>query len=119
MSDEIYDTAMSDLVDPLLPTRAHAIIQLSSLLEKKNPKAMANVNTLIDIFLDNLFHDDTYIYLTAIRALTCASLQFHEMVIPRLAKEFANLPKSSKEEKPIGQSMGIMKMIFVVVLSCD
>jgi len=97
MDDKVYETAMKDLVDPLIPSRAHAIVQLSSLLEKKNPKAIGNVNMLIDIFLENLCHDDSYIYLASIRALASASFHFHEAVIPRLGQEFANFPTLSKE----------------------
>ena len=106
MDDKVYDTAIMDLVDPLIPTRAHAIVQLSSLLARKNPKAIENVNTLIDIFLENLCHDDSYIYLASIRALASASLRCHEAVIPRLAQEFANFPTLSKEGKATANCPG-------------
>lgn len=88
-SDEAYDAAIRDLTDKILPTRGHAIIQLSQLLEKGNEKAEHNVQILIDIFMDNLLHDDSYIYLASIRALTSVSQKHHQVVIPRLAKEFA------------------------------
>lgn len=88
-SDEAYDAAIKDLVDPLLPTRGHAIIQLSNLLDKRNPKATRNVELLCDVFMENLQHDDSYIYLASIRALTSVSQSQHQIVVPRLAKEFA------------------------------
>ena len=96
MSNAAYDTTMNDLVDPLLPTRAHAIVELSTLLKNRNPKAMANIEILTDIFMENLYHEDSYIYLASIRALMSVALTYHQFVIPRLAKEFAGLSDLAK-----------------------
>ena len=117
-SDELYDKAIIDLVDPLLPTRAHAIVQLSSLIEKKNPKATENVDKLIDIFLENLYHDDSYIYLASIKALTSVSQHYHEIVIPRLAREFANFSNVTKESKIGSRSNGMFELFFLFLEIC-
>ncbi len=80
---------MVELSDPLIPVRGHSLLQLSRLIEARNPKALSNIEKLLNIFMDNLCHDDTYIYLAAVQGLVSLSQFKHEVVVPHLAKEFA------------------------------
>ncbi|XP_065062951.1 transport and Golgi organization protein 6 homolog [Rhopilema esculentum] len=94
---EDYDVAMKELSDPLLPTRGHAILHLSSLLERGDAKTLGNAEELLPIFLENLSHEDTFIYLASVRAIASLSKSRHRIVIPHLAKEFAMFPDKCNE----------------------
>lgn len=89
LSDEVYDAAMEELKDPLIPTRGHALLQIARVIEARNPKALANSDKLLNMLMDNLCHEDTYIYLAAVQGLVSLSDSKHAIVIPCLAKEFA------------------------------
>ena len=67
------------------------MIQLALLLRHRDPKAMQATDTLLKIFLEQLLHDDSYIYLAAIQGLVSLADVRADMVIPRLACEFANM----------------------------
>ena len=95
---EDYDVAMKELSDPLLPTRGHAILHLSSLLERGDVKTLGNAEELLPVFLDNLSHEDTFIYLASVRAIASLSKSQHSIVIPHLAKEFAMFPDKCNEK---------------------
>ena len=88
-SDQAFDIAMKELTSPLIPTRGHALLQLSLLFEHRNNIALRNNEKLLSVFMDNLSHDDTYIYLAAVRGLVSVANIHHKTVIPHLAKEFA------------------------------
>ena len=82
---------MKDLLDPLLPTRGHALITLSKLLRKRNKYALNDEDKLFDIFEANLFSGDTYLYLSAISGLLALVDVHHDKVLPMLCKKFAQV----------------------------
>jgi len=90
-----FDEALSQLCDPLLPVRGHAMIQLALLLRQRDPKAVQATDTLLKIFLEQLSHDDSYIYLAAIQGLVSLADVRADMVMPRLACEFAMCQKEA------------------------
>ncbi len=62
-----FDDAFQELFDPLLPVRGHALMALAKLLQARDKKAMEKKDTLLKIFKENLTHEDSYIYLSAIK----------------------------------------------------
>ena len=48
-SEDAYLDAMNDMLDPLLPTRGHALFQLSKLLQKRNKWAIKDCDRLLGI----------------------------------------------------------------------
>ena len=94
-SSSAFDEAFSQLCDPLLPVRGHAMIQLALLLRQRDPKAVQATDTLLKIFLEQLSHGDSYIYLAAIQGLVSLADVRADMVMPRLACEFAMYQKEA------------------------
>ena len=103
-----FDEAFSQLCDPFLPVRGQAMMQLASLLRQRDPKAMESADTLLNIFLEQLAHDDSYIYLAAVHGLVSLADIRANTVMPRLAREFAickmeasgvNVAKNEDKEK--------------------
>lgn len=88
-----FDEAFAHLCDPFLPVRGHAMIKLASLVRQRHPKAMESADTLLKIFLEQLAHDDSYIYLAAIQGLVSLADIRADTVIPRLTQEFATCRK--------------------------
>ena len=68
-------------------------MKLASLLHQRDPKAMESTDTLLKIFLEQLSHDDSYIYLAAIQGLVSLADIRADTVVPRLAHEFATFQK--------------------------
>ncbi|XP_033626737.1 transport and Golgi organization protein 6 homolog [Asterias rubens] len=93
-----FDEAFQELFDPLLPTRGHALRVLGKLLLARDSKAMQKKDMLLGIFVENLSHEDSYIYLSAIQALSCVADVFPERVIPHLCEEFVGGKKKVKRE---------------------
>ena len=62
-----FDEAFEELFDPLIPVRGHALLALAKLLQAHDAKAMQKSESLLKIFEENVSHDDSYIYLAAIK----------------------------------------------------
>lgn len=85
---EAFEEAMKDLTDPLLPVRGHALIMLARLLKEKDPRALAESETLLKIFEEHLSDDDTYIYLPCINGLVALAGIHPDRVMPHLCSTF-------------------------------
>ncbi|XP_048590647.1 transport and Golgi organization protein 6 homolog [Nematostella vectensis] len=101
-SGSSYDEALSQLCDPLLPVRGHAMLSLASLINHRDPKAMSKVDTLLKIFEEQLAHDDSYIYLAAVQGLVALAGLRPDPVLPHLARQFATCRKEPGPNKERG-----------------
>lgn len=87
-ASEAFEEAMKDLTDPLLPVRGHGLIMLARLLKEKDPRALAESETLLKIFEEHLSDDDTYIYLPCINGLVALAGIHPDRVMPHLCSAF-------------------------------
>nr|XP_030719387.1 hyaluronan synthase 3 isoform X2 [Globicephala melas] len=67
ITTEQLQEALLSAYDPQIPTRAAALRTLSRWIEQREPKALEMQEKLLKIFLENLEHEDTFIYLSAIQ----------------------------------------------------
>ena len=89
--------AFEELLDPLVPVRGHALISLRRLVEERDEETLGRRDTLLQIFKENLDHDDTYIYLAAMQGLAALADHAPQQVVPTLVHEYANLGTQAKQ----------------------
>lgn len=117
-----FDKAIANLADPLLPVRAHGIIALTKLIERRHPDATMKKDFLLCVFQvcsifhvfydfacivnfsllkmilsmqENLSHDDSFIYLAAINGICAMSSTFPDKVIEILVQEFVGMTQQT------------------------
>lgn len=95
-SSECYNKALLDLSDPLLPSRGHALRQLSKLLKARNTCAVRDEEKLFGIFESYLKHEDTYLYLAAVDGLIALVDVHHRSVMPMLCEKFIEMKTDGK-----------------------
>ncbi|TDH09249.1 hypothetical protein EPR50_G00084890 [Perca flavescens] len=86
--------------DPDVPTRAFALRVLTQMMRKENPEAVQAQEKILMLFLENLEHEDSFIYLSAIQGLAALADSYPERILERLLKDFQHgpsLPTSNKE----------------------
>ena len=105
-----FRNAMEELLDPLLPVRAHALRQLTSLIQSKDPEAISHSQKLLLIFRQQLEHSDSYIYLAAINGLVALGDKFPDQVVDTLCREFALFYGSQTNDVEC-KSMGLTKPV--------
>lgn len=92
-----FDRALQDLADPLLPVRAHGLMSLTKLIERNDPDVIAKKDIILCLFQENLKHEDSFIYLSAINGIATLATSYPQKVIELLVREFIDVTSASKE----------------------
>ncbi|CAL8357795.1 unnamed protein product [Lota lota] len=74
--------------DPDVPTRAVALRRLTRMVQERHPEALQAQEKVLLLFLENLEHDDTFVYLSAIQGLAGLADSFPGRILERLIGEF-------------------------------
>ncbi|XP_035521425.1 transport and Golgi organization protein 6 homolog [Morone saxatilis] len=95
-----FSDCLLEACDPDVPTRAFALRVLTQMVKKENPEAVQAQEKVLVLFLENLEHEDSFIYLSAIQGLSALADSYPERILERLLKDFQHgpsLPTSNKE----------------------
>ncbi|XP_048254734.1 transport and Golgi organization protein 6 homolog [Haliotis rufescens] len=101
------EQAFKELCDPEIPVRGHGLLRLTHLIQNKDSSALSRLETLVKIFEENLQHQDSYLYLASVNGLAALTDRYPDVVVPRLAKEFAETgpQKSAELRMKLGESL--------------
>ncbi|XP_060933350.1 transport and Golgi organization protein 6 homolog [Limanda limanda] len=86
--------------DPEVPTKAFALRNLTQMVQSGNPEVVQAQEKVLVLFLENLEHEDSFIYLSAIQGLAALADSFPERILERLLEDFQrgpSLPMSDRE----------------------
>ncbi|XP_056137878.1 transport and Golgi organization protein 6 homolog [Lampris incognitus] len=95
--------AFSDLLleacDPDVPTRAVALRALTRMIQDGIADTVEAQEKVLMLFLENLEHDDAFVYLSAIQGLAVLADSFPEKILQKLLGEFQNNPSLPTSDK--------------------
>ncbi|XP_063555746.1 transport and Golgi organization protein 6 homolog isoform X2 [Gorilla gorilla gorilla] len=97
--------------DPQIPTRAAALRTLSCWIEQREAKALEMQEKLLKIFLENLEHEDTFVYLSAIQGVALLSDIYPEKILPDLLAQY----DSSKDKHTPETRMKVGEVLMRIV----
>ncbi|XP_006820404.1 transport and Golgi organization protein 6 homolog [Saccoglossus kowalevskii] len=100
-----FDTVFTELKDPLLPVRAHAIRKITKLLDRKDEQALKMKESLLDVFQENLHSDDSYMYLSVIQGLVALVDVNTQPVMALLCQEYRSDKNSVEMRLKIGEAL--------------
>ncbi|XP_034282579.1 transport and Golgi organization protein 6 homolog isoform X1 [Pantherophis guttatus] len=83
---------LSGAYSPDIPTRAAALRHLSRMIEQKDPGALKTREKLLKVFVENLEHKDSFVYLSAIQGVALLSDASPQDVLPFLLTQYAGAP---------------------------
>ncbi|XP_055520881.1 transport and Golgi organization protein 6 homolog [Leucoraja erinacea] len=95
--------------DPEESTRAAALRTLTRMIQQRNPDAQSNQEKVLTVFLENLNHEDSFVYLSAIQGLSVLSDVYPARILPQLLNEYqvssqeAEKPRSVETRMKIGE----------------
>uniref|UniRef100_A0A8D8WYK5 Transport and Golgi organization protein 6 homolog n=1 Tax=Cacopsylla melanoneura TaxID=428564 RepID=A0A8D8WYK5_9HEMI len=85
---ESYEKAMCDACDPVLPVRGHGMVTLTKLILSGDATAKSNKSQLLCLFMENLSHEDSYLYLSAVEGLAALTAEHADSVVETLTEQF-------------------------------
>lgn len=74
--------------DPQVPVRAAALRSLSSLITQRDPEALQIQEKILQVFLENVQHEDSFVYLSAIQGAALLSSEYPEQILPVLLTRY-------------------------------
>ncbi|NXO09723.1 TNG6 protein, partial [Oriolus oriolus] len=74
--------------DPQPPSRAAALRRLASLVTQRDPEALQLQEKLLQVFLENVQHEDAFVYLSAIQGVALLSNEYPERILPVLLARY-------------------------------
>ncbi|XP_050991843.1 transport and Golgi organization protein 6 homolog isoform X3 [Labeo rohita] len=83
-----FSECLLEACDPDVPTRAVALRSLTHSVKDGDKEALENKDKLLTLFLENLEHEDSFVYLSAIQGLAVLADSFPEQILQRLLGEY-------------------------------
>ncbi|XP_067246367.1 transport and Golgi organization protein 6 homolog [Chanodichthys erythropterus] len=87
-SSKAFSECLLEACDPDVPTRAVALRSLTRSVRDGDKEALQNKEKLLTLFLENLEHEDSFVYLSAIQGLAVLADSFPEQILQRLLGEY-------------------------------
>ncbi|KAJ0069530.1 hypothetical protein NL108_008475 [Boleophthalmus pectinirostris] len=102
-SENVSMKPLSDLIleacDPDVPTKAFALRGLTQLVQRRDPETILAHDKILVLFLENLEHEDSFVYLSAIQGLAALADFFPQRILERLLQDFQAGPSLSTSNK--------------------
>lgn len=89
---KVFSEWLLEACDPDVPTRAIALRALTQCVKARNKEALEARDKLLMIFLENLEHEDSFVYLSAIQGLVLLADSFPDQILQRLLAEYQAAP---------------------------
>lgn len=87
LTDPALTAAFEAVDDKEISYKAYGLAQLRELLQQRNAAALHHRMKIYNIFSHYLFHEDSFLYLRAIRGLALLGDQFTDKLLPVIAKK--------------------------------
>ncbi|NXR17014.1 TNG6 protein, partial [Cinclus mexicanus] len=91
-ADSLAPAGLQELLvsacDPQPPSRAAALRHLASLVTQRDPEALRLQEKLLQVFLENVQHEDSFVYLSAIQGVALLSSEYPEQILPVLLAQY-------------------------------
>ncbi|XP_028307371.1 transport and Golgi organization protein 6 homolog [Gouania willdenowi] len=105
LSDWLMETC-----DPDVPTRVFALRTLTQLVLNKDSKTVQAQEKVLTVFLENLEHEDSFVYLSAIHGLAALAESHPDRIIERLLKDFQH--GSSNKERSLETRLKVGEVLM-------
>ena len=102
-----YQDALKLLQDPILPVRAQGLAHLRSLVATRDALLSTDpalIPAVLDIFVQAVEDDDSFLYLNAIQGLAALVDSYGRQVVRRLVEAYLGGRKDRVENLPKGES---------------
>ncbi|XP_062923363.1 transport and Golgi organization protein 6 homolog [Mobula hypostoma] len=100
--------------DTEVSARAAALRTLTQMVRQHNSEALSNQEKVLTVFLENLSHEDSFVYLSAIQGLSVLSDVYPARILPRLLREY----QTSLDESETPRSVETRMKIGEVLMRC-
>ncbi|XP_030138407.4 transport and Golgi organization protein 6 homolog [Taeniopygia guttata] len=100
--------------DPQPPSRAAALRRLASLVTQRDPEAIRLQEKLLQVFLENVQHEDAFVYLSAIQGVALLSSEYPERILPVLLAQYERPAQGTEDTMAAATRMKLGEVLMRV-----
>ncbi|KAJ3810019.1 hypothetical protein F5876DRAFT_89124 [Lentinula aff. lateritia] len=122
---EIYQKALKFLQDPILPVRAHGLLLLRQLASASTDSAKmdpALVPAVLEIFVQSIQDDDSYIFLNAVQGLAALVDNYDRSILKRLVYDYTKhldgLEAGNMTQQDVNTRVRLGEALSMVIRRC-
>ncbi|XP_026873806.2 transport and Golgi organization protein 6 homolog isoform X2 [Electrophorus electricus] len=97
--EKVFSDWLQEACDPDVPTRTMALRALTQAVREGLKRAIESQEQLLMLFLENLEHEDSFVYLSAIQGLVVLADSFPEQILTRLLAEYQANPSTASASR--------------------
>ncbi|XP_077452713.1 transport and Golgi organization protein 6 homolog [Stigmatopora argus] len=94
-----FSDCLNEACDIDVPTRAIALRTLTQMLQSRDQETVQAQEKVLILFLENLEHEDSFVYLSAIQGLASLADAYPTRILETLLKNFQHGPSLSTSKK--------------------
>uniref|UniRef100_A0A8C4X7P0 Transport and golgi organization 6 homolog n=1 Tax=Erpetoichthys calabaricus TaxID=27687 RepID=A0A8C4X7P0_ERPCA len=110
--EKLVSECILEAVHPDIPTRATALRQLTQMIKSKNAEAVNCEEKILLVFLENLEHEDSFVYLSAIQGLAVLADMFPKIILQKLLDEYQKCTQDSRKACPLETKLKIAEVLM-------
>ncbi|XP_065139412.1 transport and Golgi organization protein 6 homolog isoform X2 [Paramisgurnus dabryanus] len=98
-SSQAFSECLLEAYNPDVPTRAVALRSLTRFCRDGDKAALQSKDKLLTVFLENLEHEESFVYLSAIQGLAVLAEFYPEQILQRLLAEYHTGPSEGSPKR--------------------
>ncbi|XP_072926642.1 transport and Golgi organization protein 6 homolog isoform X1 [Hemitrygon akajei] len=98
--------------DTEVSARAAALRTLTQMVRQHHSEALSNQGKVLTVFLENLSHEDSFVYLSAIQGMSVLSDVYPARILPRLLREYQTSSDESEKLRSVETRMKIGEVLM-------
>uniref|UniRef100_W5M372 Transport and golgi organization 6 homolog n=1 Tax=Lepisosteus oculatus TaxID=7918 RepID=W5M372_LEPOC len=107
-----FSECLLEAFDPDVPTRALALRTLARMIQDRDSQALGFQDKILTVFLENLEHEDSFVYLSAIQGLTVLADVFPDQILQRLLDEYRESPPEVKKHRSLETRLKVGEVLM-------
>ncbi|KAJ1083801.1 hypothetical protein NDU88_003956 [Pleurodeles waltl] len=110
-----FQELLESAYDPEIPVRAAALRTITRLIEQRDQQALEQQNKVLQLFLENLQHEDSFVYLSAIQGVALLSDVYPKQILPVLLAQYGTYEQGSQKTQTPETRMKIGEVLMRII----
>ncbi|XP_069491647.1 transport and Golgi organization protein 6 homolog isoform X1 [Ambystoma mexicanum] len=112
-----FEELLESAYDPEIPVRAAALRSIARLVEQRDSQALGQQSKVLQLFLENVQHEDSYVYLSAIQGIALLSDTYPEKILPVLLAQYASHEQGNQKTQTPETRMKVGEVLMRIIRS--
>ncbi|XP_078524411.1 transport and Golgi organization protein 6 homolog isoform X2 [Lissotriton helveticus] len=110
-----FQELLESAYDPEIPVRAAALRTITRLIDRRDQEALKQQEKVLQLFLENLQHEDSFVYLSAIQGVALLSDVYPQQILPVLLAQYGSNGQGGQKTQTPETRMKIGEVLMRII----